>query len=100
MTGKEKSIFFPLLNYAAMRILKGNNEIDTSYEKAALECVRDNIRYIVMCRNGVFKNGFVMAKIEDVEDMEENELITAACKVFRDTVIPFFTARKHTEGRQ
>ncbi len=40
------------------------------------------------------------AKIEDVEDMEENELITAACKVFRDTVIPFFTARKRTEGRQ
>lgn len=39
-------------------------------------------------------------KIEDVEGMDENELITASCKVFRDTVIPFFTVRKHTEGRQ
>ena len=78
MTGKEKSIFFPLLNYAAMRIVKGNNEIDDSYEKAALECVRDNIRYIVMCRNGVFKNGFVMAKIEDVEIAANGKIFLSA----------------------
>ena len=74
MTGKEKSIFFPLLNYAAMRIIKCGNEIDASYEKAALECVRDNIRYIVMCRNGGFQNGFVMAKIEDVEIAENGKI--------------------------
>lgn len=78
MTGKEKSIFFPLLNYAAMRIVKVNNEIDASYEKAALECVRDNIRYIVMCRNGGFNNGFVMAKIEDVEAAENGKIFLSA----------------------
>ena len=78
MTGKEKSIFFPLLNYAAMRIVKCNNEIDAFYEKAALECVRDNIRYIVMCRNGGFNNGFVMAKIEDVEAAENGKIFLSA----------------------
>ena len=78
MTGKEKSIFFPLLNYAAMRIVKRNNEIDAFYEKAALECVRDNIRYIVMCRNGGFNNGFVMAKIEDVEAVENGKIFLSA----------------------
>lgn len=75
ITGKENSKFFPLLNYAAMRILNGEEEHDTSYEKAALECVRDNMRYIVMCRNSNFANGFVAVKIEDVEAVAGGKII-------------------------
>ena len=63
-TGKDKSKFFPLLNYAAMRILPVYEE---EQEKAALEWIGENIGHFIFPVIPELTQGFGVTKIDGVD---------------------------------